>query len=304
MNISLKTLAVIAATALTYTGQAQDRGDASGRLVTEPTALYTIQDVGAASGLIYNNGQLYLISDNSNYLYRYNTVQRELQRILVLDRGVHENLPKKYKADFEAVTDIDSTLYLFGSGSSRNRKTLVKYSPDAQKVEKRSLHRLYHRLQHQFDVGRDDFNIEGALTVGGDLWLFNRGNGPGAKNGIFILNKADFKPKAFHPIPMSQLNGVALGFSDAVLIDGKVYFIAAAEGEGSTYHDGEIQGTVLGCLDPTNMKMDFIETISTSQKFEGLALEKNTDKQIDFLLCDDPDDGGSSSTIYQLRLSL
>ena len=298
MSISLKTLAVVAAAALTYTAQAQDRQ------VTEPTALYAIKDVGAASGLIHKNGQLYIISDNSNYLYRYTIGQQELQRILVLDRGINEDVPKKYKADFEAVTDIDGTLYLFGSGSSRNRKALVKYSPDAQKVEKQSLHRLYRRLQRRFDVGQDDFNIEGALTIGDELWLFNRGNGPGAKNGIFILNKADFKPKAFHPIPMSQLNGVALGFSDAILIDSKVYFIAAAEGEGSTYHDGEIQGTVLGCLDPTNMKMDFIETISTSQKFEGLALEKKADKQIDFLLCEDPDDGGSSSTIYQLRLSL
>ena len=303
MSIPLQILGLVAGASLSLQAVAQEVASTTSGQLTGPDELYTIQGVGAASGLIHDNGQLYIISDNSNYLYQYHIGRQTLQPTLVLNHKINEQVPKKQKADFEAITTIDKTLYLFGSGSSKKRETLVKYHPDVQTSEKINLHRVYQRLRRQFAIGKDDFNIEGALTTGGHLLLFNRGNGPSAKNGVFVLEQSDFVPKSFHEVPLGRLNGVPLGFTDALLVDGKIYFIAAAEGVGSTYHDGEIQGTVFGYLNPETMQVEYTKTISTTHKFEGLALSKKEDDQTVFLLCEDPDDGGNYSVIYQLMLT-
>lgn len=264
--------------------------------------LLSVQGVGSASGLVMLENQIYMVSDNSNYLYRVSTQDSTMEKVLVLDRGVNEQVPKKQKSDFEAITQLDSTLYLFGSGSGKSRQNWVRY--DLATGERDSLDRsaLYKKLQERFAIAEDDFNIEGALFYGEDLWLFNRGNGPGLKNGIFIVGKDDLEPKAFHAVPLARLGGIPLGFTDAILVNDRVYFTAAAEDSGSNYHDGGIAGTVLGCFDPKSMKMDFIETLSTKQKFEGISLFKQTDSALEFVLCEDPDSGMLTSTIYHLTV--
>src|SRR5690606_15623781 len=170
----------------------------------------TIQGVGAASGLIYRDGQLYVISDNSNYLYNYSIDQQALHQQLLINQPVNVDIPKKKKADFEAITVADSVLYVVGSGSSTTRNTLIQYHLGTTKTTTVDLRRVYKSLRNTYSIAKEDFNIEGALIVDKELWLFNRGNGPSHKNGIFILAKETLSPKALHTVALPQLGNVPL----------------------------------------------------------------------------------------------
>jgi hypothetical protein len=52
------------------------------------------------------------------------------------------------------------------------------------------------------------------------------------------------------------MKGVRTCFTDAVLVDEKIYFLATAENT-YTYDDGEILGSLIGRIDIETMKIDF-----------------------------------------------
>ncbi|WP_437919375.1 DUF6929 family protein [Sphingobacterium sp. LRF_L2] len=266
--------------------------------------LFTIHGIGAASGLLYKDNKLTLIADDSNLLYHYNFSNRHLDKQNLLNTAVSEQIPKKDKSDFEAITRIGNELYIFGSGSGENRNLLIKHKK--KKVVPVQLKTIYQTLQTQFDVSPADFNIEGAIILKkeNELWLFNRGNGPQEKNGIFILDKTSLRPKAFLPISLPKLQGISTGFTDATFWNKKIYFLAAAEDSNSNYHDGAIKGSILGILNPISHKIESISTISNTHKFEGISFYKKSNRTVEFLLCEDPDDGNPSSTIYYLQIPL
>ena len=51
------------------------------------------------------------------------------------------------------------------------------------------------------------------------------------------------------------------------------------------------------------MKLKKVVTISDTHKFEGLTLYKNSNKTIEFLLCEDQDNDILESQIYKLTLT-
>ncbi len=266
--------------------------------------LFHIIGVGAASGLYHQGDSLYLISDDSNYLYAYSIGGDTLRKtVLIAHDSLHERLPKKLKRDFEAIAFDGTGLHVYGSGSSDGgrRDRLVRIGlADGQVAGTRNLAPLYARLRERFRIGIDDFNIEGAVHHAGKVYLFNRGNGPDAVNGIFSIGAGD---TAFTRVPLPRLAGVRTGFTDAILVGESLYFLAAAEDAGSVYHDGAVTGTILGRLSFPGLQLqDWVE-ISDTHKFEGLALFAESDQSISFLLCEDPDDGSRESTVYKLALA-
>ncbi|TDS14921.1 DUF6929 family protein [Sphingobacterium paludis] len=262
----------------------------------------TIHGIAAASGLLFKDDAITVISDNSKLLYTYHLKQKKLDTMTLLSGDVLENIPKKEKADFEAITEIDAKLYVFGSGSGKNRNSMVCYDPKLGTKDSVDLGPIYQQLKTDFSIADQDFNIEGALPYGEELWLFNRGNGPGKQNGIFILDKYTFAPKAFFHVALPTLQGVSTGFTDATQMDGKIYFIAAAEDSNSSYHDGEVKGTVIGRLDPKSRAVEYTETLALGHKFEGITPYRKTRQAVEFLLCEDPDNDTASSTIYKVRI--
>ena len=63
---------------------------------------FQIIGIGSASGLLFHNNLLYLISDNSSYLYEYKIDSNELNKIALIENP-EENIPKKDKPDFESI---------------------------------------------------------------------------------------------------------------------------------------------------------------------------------------------------------
>jgi hypothetical protein len=270
---------------------------------------FHIIGIGSASGLLLNGTNLYLISDNSYILYDYSLTDKKLDKINIAPQGYTgplENVPKKEKADYEALTSFGEELYLFGSGSTQKRNTILHVDGQSKKVHPPiDATDLYIAMQEFSEIDKENFNIEAAVNDGSTWYVFNRGNGPKGQNGVFTL-EGDINETAFqfiyNEVTLPKINGAPSSFTDATLVDGKLYFLAAAEKTTSTYKDGEVAGTLIGRMDTESMEVEFTEVISTKNKFEGITLFKKQGNTLEFLLCEDTDSDATENNIYKLTL--
>lgn len=257
-------------------------------------------NLGAASGLVYTADTIYLICDSSSYLYHYSFATEKTTKI-ELTTDAKENIEKKNKPDFESITLMENQLYLFGSGSGLNRNQLITYNLKSGKISERNIQPQHDSLQKKFGVSADDYNIEGVVYYNQKTFFFQRGNGPKEQNGVFILDD-NTKETSYHPIELPELQGVKATFTDAVLVDNQIYFLAAAEKSKSTYLDGEVTGTIIGRLSPETLEVKYTEKISDTHKFEGITLYQKNSYSLEFLLCEDKDSEDMKSTIYKLTI--
>ncbi len=267
-----------------------------------------IEGVGAASGIYYKEDFLYLIGDTSAFLYEYELKGKILNKILLLEYvegGRLENILKSNKPDFETLCFYEDTLTVLGSGSTHKRNGMARYCLQTQEKTEYDLTALYDCIRKSAVIDIDNFNIEGAIFTGKEWLLFNRGNGNLAKNGIFKIASKYLDSTAtntFIPIELPKIQHVTASFTDALQVGNAVYFLAAAEDTASTYDDGEVLGSVIGCLDIESFELKFVEQISDHHKFEGITLLYENTESIGFLLCEDKDNEEMRSSIYKLIL--
>lgn len=267
--------------------------------------LFQIIGIGSASGLIYKDNQLFIIGDNSGYLYEYGIDNKELKRY-PLTENPSENIAKKDKPDFEAITEFDGKTYIFGSGSTEKRNKMVTIDSKSKEIiATTDLSDLYLAMQSFAELPQDDLNIEGAAFNGTEWFFFNRGNGAKGKNIVFTVQGKNLTEE-FNIIStefkLPKLKGIRSSFTDAVVAGDKMYFLATAENTTSTYNDGEVLGSVIGCINLKTMKIDFTKKITDTHKFEGLTLYQETNKEISFLLCEDNDTEELEANIFKLTL--
>ena len=96
--------------------------------------------------------------------------------------------------------------------------------------------------------------------------------------------------------------GIESGFTDAIIFENKCYFLATAENTNSTYHDGEIIGSIFGCMDLNTFNIEYSHQIANSEKMEGITMFKNDENTLTFLLCEDNDLHELKSNIYELKI--
>lgn len=264
--------------------------------------------ISSASGLIYHNDLLYIISDNSNYLYEYNLENTDLKKHLITDNSeINENVPKKIKSDFEAITQFDDDIFVVGSGSTVARNKMIQISEVQKRVlQNHDLTDLYLSMQYFAGISAEELNIEGVIFTGEKWYFFQRGNGKNAKNGIFTIDSPYFThgySMLYTSYDLPKTNGIQASFTDAILVDDSFYFLASAEDSQSTYLDGEVTGSSIGKINVTTMKLKKVITITNTHKFEGLTLYKNNAKSLEFLLCEDQDNEVMESQIFKLTLN-
>lgn len=262
---------------------------------------FKIIGISSASGLLFHDDLLYLISDNSSYLYEYKMDTNELNKIALVENP-QENIPKKDKPDFESITLEGNKLLIFGSGSTKNRESLKTYHYLNKKIKEKDLSELYSKLKSQFSIQDDELNIEGIFNFNKKFYLFQRGNGKNASNGIFIVDKDKEIEIQFKKIELPKINNIQSSFTDAILVDDMIYFLAAVENTTSTYDDGEILGTFLGKMKLADFSVLETIQISDKNKFEGITLYKKTKNTIEFLFCEDNDTDVLESNIYICEL--
>jgi hypothetical protein len=264
--------------------------------------LCKIIGIGSASGLVYHNDKLFIISDSSNYLYEYHLSDEKLNKIALVDNP-KENIVKKDKPDFESITLSENHITIIGSGSTQNRNLLVRYDTDSKSSISKDIGGIFSLIKKQHQINDNEFNIEGLISKDGVNYLFQRGNGLSGKNGIFYYNETKEKPiVTFIPFDLPKIKNIAATFTDAILVDGIIYFLATAEDTTSTYLDGEVLGSLIGSIDLKTMKLINTIQITDKHKFEGLTLYKETNSKIEFLLCEDNDTEKLESDIYKLVL--
>ncbi|WP_396140036.1 DUF6929 family protein [Flavobacterium sp.] len=266
------------------------------------SVLFKIIGIGSASGILYQNDLLYVISDNSTYLYEYNIPNEKLNKIPLVDYP-KENIPKKDKPDFEAITYYKDAVVLLGSGSTKKRNLSFLYSSEYDSVKQNKIVDLYQKIKQQLNIADNELNIEGFIMNINNLYLFQRGNGIEGKNGIItVYNSRNESEIGFTIYDLPKIKNVPTTFTDAILIDETIYFLAAAENTTSTYDDGEVLGSIIGTIDLKTMKLKSSIQISNQQKFEGLTLYKKTATHIELLLCEDNDSEVLETTIYSLSI--
>jgi len=265
--------------------------------------LFQIIGIGSASGLFYKDNLLTVISDNSGFLYEYNTESKDLKTYSLIPNAA-SNIPKKQKPDFEAVTSDAQNFYIFGSGSTENRNTMVQFDKASKTAIKAiDLSDLYLSMQSFGNINPEDFNIEG-VALSGETWYFlQRGNGAKGKNMIFTVEAQNLENNftiLANDYKLPKIKGIRTTFTDGILVGKKLYFLATAEDSKSTYSDGEVLGSIIGSLNIETMKLEFTQQITDKHKFEGLALISDSEKQIEFWLCEDNDTDLQQSEIYKL----
>ncbi|WP_395045358.1 DUF6929 family protein [Flavobacterium sp.] len=262
--------------------------------------------LGSASGLIYVDNSIYLISDNSTYLYHYQLDSLQLNKIKLFENS-EENIPKNLKSDFESITFKDDRFFIIGSGSTENRNKVIIYEKDGSFTQENDLTLSNNRIKEILKISDEDLNIEGVFTHNKKIYYFQRGNGANCKNGIIIAEDKSINknPKIeFKPIKLPKIQKIETTFTDAILVENKIYFLATAENTTSTYNDGEVLGSLIGCIDFETLKLESTHIITNTIKFEGLTLYKKSKNEIEFLLCEDNDTEILESTIYHLKLKI
>lgn len=266
--------------------------------------LHKITGIGSASGLVYKDNSLFIISDNSSFLYKFCLQEKELTKIPLL-ANAQENIPKKDKFDFESLTLKGNELHLLGSGSTSKREKRIICNLDTATIVEKDLSKLYQNLKQTSSIKDDELNIEGAFYSDEKWYLFQRGNGANSRNGVFITKSLEIESQTeLVEVQLPKIKHVETSFTDAVLVEEKIYFLATAEDTTSTYDDGEIFGSIIGRMDFKTLEIDFTLQLSNSHKFEGLTLYKKTEDQIEFLLCQDNDTEVLETEIFRLVLNV
>lgn len=269
---------------------------------------FQIIGIGSASGLLFKNDSLFIISDNSKALYEYSMSDKKLDAYLLIENAElpQDNIPKKLKPDFESIASYGEDVCILGSGSTENRNKMVQFNTYSKKAVKTlDLADLYLSMQYFANIKPEDFNIEGVIFTGEVWYFFQRGNGQDGQNGIFTVSSENLENEfsiLYNSYKLPKIKGIQTTFTDAILVEDRIYFLATAENSNSTYKDGEVSGSIIGSIKTDSMKLQLKQTITDEHKFEGLTLFKNNKDSLEFLLCEDKDSDIQQSDIYRLTL--
>ncbi|HZJ36818.1 MAG TPA: hypothetical protein VFD29_09355 [Gillisia sp.] len=222
-----------------------------------------ILGIPSASGVSVIGSSIYVIGDNSPWLYKLSSDYTITDKIQLnpetdLPNGVYA---KKDKPDFEALATVKTEgtwkLLAFGSGSkSPQRDVLVVVDPeDLSKLKSYSMIGFYNLLKTSAKLTDAELNIEAAEVIGNLLFLFNR-----RKNLLFEYKLSEFfnylNEKGENPLPkiykfsLPTIRGIEAGFTGAGQLPGgqKIIFTATVEDTPNNIDDGEVLGSFIGVI--------------------------------------------------------
>lgn len=196
---------------------------------------------------------------------------------------------KKQKLDLEACVAAGDELWAFGSGSAAGRDVVVRLARGSHAVSMSRATSFYDALRTRSEFSGSELNVEGAVVVGAELWLFNRGNGAPTPvvPAVDAIVRLDLDALRAHldaggPVPalsrveafdLGTASGFRLTFTDATVTATDLLYLAAAEASPDATRDGPVAGVSLGVLGE-----DLRHTILADErgaplldKLEGLA---------------------------------
>jgi hypothetical protein len=280
--------------------------------------------VSAASGLVCANGRAYVICDDEHHLVVFcdDRTPGELHRVLPGDLPRPKPARKRLKADLETLLwlpplgpSAGAALLAFGSGSrpNRNAGVLIPLATDGQPspdVRRFDLTPLYEPLIAELG----EINIEGAMVVGGELVLLNRGVAGRSDNaaarfplqallGVIDGSRSAVAPAAIRRYHLGAIAGVKLGFTDAAALPGGGWvFSAVAEDTADSYADGRCRGSAIGVVNAGG-DIRSIHRLEPVAKVEGIAACVDG-AGVALCMVTDTDDPAQASSMLLARLPL
>jgi hypothetical protein len=249
-----------------------------------------LADIPSASGIELIADIIFILSDDSPWLFKLNNKLDIVEKIQLTDPvpTFGNIISKELKLDLEAITsigcDAHNELLIFGSGSkSPKRDVLLRVTTTPPHIIKKySLVDFYENLRHTTGLSKVEMNIEAALVIRDELYLFNRG-----RNIIIRLNVNEFLSYTegtgaiptikFFRLSLPSINGIEAGFSGATSTpdSNQIIFTASIENTTNWIDDGEILGSFVGILPLTALTNLFAPTcvVITDEKNNILKIK-------------------------------
>lgn len=227
---------------------------------------------------------------------------------------------KDLKMDLEALTLLpDGRLLAFGSGSNPHRESVVLL--DGERSAVRYSPRFYANLRNESAFSGSELNVEGALVIQDELWLFQRGNGAKGQisKPVNAIGRFDLgavlawldsnatTPRLLHvqPVELGALGTVRFSFTDAASTsDGRVAVLACAEASKNAVQDGPVHGCRFGWLSPGSLKMTEVVDILGKRaevKLEGIEALPGSGLEFDVVV--DPDNPEEPALLGRLTVT-
>ena len=295
--------------------------------------------VRAGSGLSWIGDRLVLVQDDANFVAVVDPATGLAESITLpageagLRQFDDQRGNKKFKLDLEACCGLlgpaGPLLIALGSGSKKRRRQVAivdEWARAAPRADPRvtlvAADDLYRSLERASDFAGSDMNIEGVLALRSTVRLFGRGNGAPHRGLVPLNATCDLSITALlaylggtdaQPAPtpalitqydLGSLDGLALGFTDAALCDGTVFYAAAAEDSSNSADDGRVSGSVLGVIParraPRYAVLGDVAGAALREKVEGVAPVPGAPDRL--FVAIDADDAARPSELCEVRL--
>jgi hypothetical protein len=275
--------------------------------------------IPSGSGIEKWQDKVYIIGDDSNFLFELNNEWELSRTIRLFDRPVDRNdrIPKPIKPDLEAVTLVPPNhLLALGSGSLpelRDVGVLINLA-EQDEPEYLSFNDLYDQLRGI----TAQLNIEGACNIDDTIILLNRGDADHSNQVIIAnWNRKQLVMENLmdiHFVELPQIEQTNAGFTGCVHVPemDTMIFCASAEETNNAYDDGKVKGSLIGIvknfsgqLRQKHLKItaSVIPAFFKEKKIESVCVDEFiSENEITLLAVADSDDG--SSEVFRLRLTL
>ena len=278
-----------------------------------------LPDYPSASGIDFRNQTVYIIGDDANNLLILDSSLKTKDSIALFSFS-EKRIPKKLKADLEAMTILDNGDILLSGSGSLNPTRFVAWLINPVKKTKDSirLDTFYQRVSLQ---GINELNIEGIAAYPGGFILANRGSKGYPKNHL-IFTRRNFWQRQTGVEISSMLAGVNTDSSQFSGISGITYapkqdaliLTISTEDTRNNMDDGAIGTSYLWIIrnisskknwkavnPDTIINLDQLDPKFIGQKIESVCILKETSSRYYLLLAADNDNG--SSTLFKMVVS-
>ena len=276
--------------------------------------------LSAASGLVRAGPFFYIVADDELELGVFRIDDPRPGRLIPIFEGELPSLNPERKAqkpDLETLTLLPpfadfphGALLALGSGSKRNRRRSAVVGLDAEGAVRGSaqivdLSPIFDPLDGAFS----GLNIEGAVVIGDEMLLFQRGNKRNSENaivrwplsrfldGLSGSHKSALEPLSIERIDLGRFDGIPFGFTDAAALpDGEMLFTAVAEDTDDSYDDGPCAAAAIGIVGP-DAQLRRVLRLDVPLKVEGVDAWV-VGNSIQLLLVTDADDPAIPAILY------
>lgn len=296
--------------------------------LASPPNADSARHISAASGMAVAGEFLYVIADDELHLGVLDRSGAGACTLVRLFPGELPNGPAERKAlkpDLEALVRLPSfpgyphgALLALASGSKPNRRTgAVLMLDESGRVAGQpcpyDLTLFYSSLESRFPA----LNIEGAVVLGDELVLLQRGSKARPENALIsfplheIIRATNPETASAFPIAVSRIQifdlgaieGAPLSFTDgAVLPDGRIVFSAVAENTENSYLDGPCLGAAIGIIG-TDGRVEAMFRLEPTEKVEGIHATVEGDR-ISLLLVTDADDASVPAKLLAAEIPI